>query len=523
MSKKHSQVPKKAIIYCRVSSDKQVREGNGLESQAQSCRNYAQRNNLEVIRSFKDEGISGAIADRLGINALIQFLERQQKKYIVIIDDISRLSRDTVIYLELNEKIKNAGGEIRYVRQNFDNTPSGKFTQTVMAASSQLERDQNTERVNSRMRARMEMGYWVFPKPPGYKFEKDLANGGKILVKDEPNASILKEALEGFASNRFQTQVDVQKFLNFKKFSPKGTPFKTVHRQQIKSWLENPLYAGLIEYPKWRIKRMKGQHEGLISEETHDLIKLKLRGKAQKPFVKEIAKDFPLRGWSLCPRCHKPYTGSWTKGRSQKYPYYRCDNKLCDLSPKSIPRDDLELRFTTELKAATPSQPLLDLTQAMVKDLYKKKIQERSGQIQEMEKNNRAIQNEIDTILDKIINTQSTTVQKKLEARIEELEQKRRDNSAEIAQMENTHIDFGTAFQKVIEVVSNPYKQWINGDLKQRRAICRLVFGQPVVMHPNMPLGTAHLSSTFRLLQDKNGGKSKMVGHPGLEPGTIRL
>ncbi len=367
----------------------------------------------------------------------------------------------------------------------------------------------------------MEMGYWVFPASPGYKFEKDSAGGGKILVWDKPNALIMKEALEGYANDRFQTQVDVQKFLNSKKFTPKkGRPFKIVHRQQVKSWLENPLYAGLIEYPKWGIKRSKGQHEGVISEETFNIIQLKLKGKAQKPFAKEIDKDFPLRGWALCPRCHKAYTGSWSTGRSKKYPYYRCDNKLCNLHPKSIGRDKLESRFIRELKTATPSQALIDLLHCIAKDLYDEKINARQQHIRELETSNRKIQDEIDTTLDKIIKTKSTTVQEKLEARVDELEQKKRDNRAEIAQMKNRHIDFGTAFEYVMKVVSNPYKQWVNGDLNRKRAVCRLVFARPVVMHPNIPLGTANLSLPFKCLRDTNGEKSQMVGHTGFEPVT---
>ena len=33
---------RKTVIYCRVSSDRQVREGHGLQGQEQRCRAYAQ-------------------------------------------------------------------------------------------------------------------------------------------------------------------------------------------------------------------------------------------------------------------------------------------------------------------------------------------------------------------------------------------------------------------------------------------------------------------------------------------------
>ena len=55
---------KDVIIYCRVSSQKQVREGNGLDSQEAKCRTWCKSRNLNVLRVFKEEGISGGRKDR---------------------------------------------------------------------------------------------------------------------------------------------------------------------------------------------------------------------------------------------------------------------------------------------------------------------------------------------------------------------------------------------------------------------------------------------------------------------------
>ncbi len=41
---------RKAVIYCRVSSPKQVKEGHGLQSQETRCREYAKHKGYKVIR-----------------------------------------------------------------------------------------------------------------------------------------------------------------------------------------------------------------------------------------------------------------------------------------------------------------------------------------------------------------------------------------------------------------------------------------------------------------------------------------
>lgn len=54
-----------ACALVRVSSEEQARGGYGLEFQEQDIRAYCARNNFELIRIFRDEGYSGATADRV--------------------------------------------------------------------------------------------------------------------------------------------------------------------------------------------------------------------------------------------------------------------------------------------------------------------------------------------------------------------------------------------------------------------------------------------------------------------------
>ena len=85
-----------AIIYCRVSSDRQVKEGHGLDGQELRCRKYAQDHGYEVAAVFRDEGVSGGIIDREGMQELLDFLDGRggEDQCVVIIDDISTVMDD---------------------------------------------------------------------------------------------------------------------------------------------------------------------------------------------------------------------------------------------------------------------------------------------------------------------------------------------------------------------------------------------------------------------------------------------
>ena len=51
---------KKAIGYVRVSSDKQVKEGGGLEVQKKAIIQFCEKQDIKLLDIFSDEGISGA-------------------------------------------------------------------------------------------------------------------------------------------------------------------------------------------------------------------------------------------------------------------------------------------------------------------------------------------------------------------------------------------------------------------------------------------------------------------------------
>src|SRR5262245_61888983 len=71
------------------------------------------------------------------------------------------------------------------------------------------------------MQARAARGYWVFCPPIGYRYER-VSGHGKLLVRHEPLATIVKQALEAYASGRLEPPSEVQRFLDDQPEWPKG-------------------------------------------------------------------------------------------------------------------------------------------------------------------------------------------------------------------------------------------------------------------------------------------------------------
>ena len=147
------------------------------------------------------------------MNSLLAYLRLVgSKEYVVVVDDISRFARDVATHATLRDKITASGTTIESPNQKFGEDAGGRFIETVLAAIAEHDRVKNAEQSHRRTIARLQMGFWVFQATIGYKYERAIG-GGKRLVLDEPLAGIVKAALDGFATGRFQTQAEVKRFL----------------------------------------------------------------------------------------------------------------------------------------------------------------------------------------------------------------------------------------------------------------------------------------------------------------------
>ncbi|MBX7149146.1 recombinase family protein [bacterium] len=500
----------KAVIYCRVSSDKQVREGHGLEGQEKSCRDFALSKGYQVIHVFRDEGVSGGITDRPGMQALLTFLENTTEEIVVVIDDIKRFARNVEGHFELKAAVYSRAARLESPSHRFEDTPEGKLVETVYAGVAEYERNSNRLQVVKRMKARMEMGYWVFEAPPGYKYIKDPVHG-KIIAPDEPKATIIREALEGFAKGRFLSQIDVQNYLNAKRFCHRGK-FRKVYLEQVKRILVRTLYAGVIERPEWGIERIQAKHQALITWAMFLKIQKKLKEQAKNPFRKDLDEDFPLRGFALCRCCQKPLTASWSKGRNRKYAFYRCNNKIgeCPEANKSHRKEVIETVFEQGLKKVIPSPQILALTKEITSEIYSNRLESMTQYSCEMEKKVAIKQNEIESIIDRITKTESPTVQKALEAKVDQLETERKEALVELEKLQTRRADFGTALDRVLEFMKNPHQIWVSGDFSQKQRVQRMVFARPIVIDPETGVGTAGLSLPFRVCAESDGQRFKI-------------
>ncbi len=137
-------------------------------------------------RNIYQEKVTGTKADRPELKRMLDMLREGD---VVIISDLTRISRSTKDLLDIIEKIKAKGASIRSLKDTWLDTtsdnPYNQFLLTVMSGLSQLERDlisQRTKEGLASARARGRNGGRPSKQNEKGEVVRALANSGMRIV-----------------------------------------------------------------------------------------------------------------------------------------------------------------------------------------------------------------------------------------------------------------------------------------------------------------------------------------------------
>ena len=510
----------KALIYCRVSSQRQVDEGNGLGSQEQRCRMYAKNKNYDIIEVFPDEAISGALFQRPAMQKLIAYLDsHQEEAFVVIFDDLSRFARDVKTHIQLKAELVSRGAKLECLNFNFDDSEESEFAELILAASNQYQRKSNRRQVIQKMKARMDKGYWPFMPPLGLINKKDPVHG-KILTPFEPYASILKKSIEKFRDGLLLTPEEVRFDLH-KEFEKLELPDRPA-LSSVQELLKNPLYAGYIEYTPWKVPFQKAKHEGFITPETFSLVQERLLSRS-KPWKRlDSRTDFPLRGFIICGSCEVIMTASWNKGRSARYPNYFCRTKGCIYNWKTISKYKIEPEFETVLIQSKPFEGYVDLMGDVIREQWDTRFESYLEYRNRIKSEVNEIDEEITSYLKRVPKTKDENLISMYEGEILGLRKKKVQIENNLKKHQYTKEEFGTASDKILSTIKDPMAMWKSDVYNDKRTIFFMYFEDKLRYDYEKGFGTASYTPILRLINEvgeaQNTPQKSSVEMSGSEP-----
>lgn len=163
----YTPVSKRAVLYVRVSTDKQE-----CENQKIALRDFARHKDLKIVWEYSDI-ISGKINTRPGFNKLFEDAHKHLFD-IVIFWDLSRFSRSGTLYtLQKLKELQNLNIDWLSYQEPHINS-AGQFKDiliSLMATISKMEREQISERTKAGLK-RLKLSGKTLGRPKGKKDKK---------------------------------------------------------------------------------------------------------------------------------------------------------------------------------------------------------------------------------------------------------------------------------------------------------------------------------------------------------------
>lgn len=245
----------RAVIYLRVSSEEQAKEGNGLEAQQDACMAYAERLGYTVAATTRDEGISGTagIEERPGLAAALGICTAG-KADVLLCYAADRLSRKVGLFDQLREVLIRAGVRFETVKEGQDFTRSESLLMgDIYAAFAAEERRRIAGRLYGGRRVRSKRdGMGSGPLPYGYVRLPD----GSIAI-DQHAAQIVCLLLSLRKEKTYQATADALNAAGYT--TPKDGKWTVGHVQGIER------HASLY-------RTGKRQWDGVVAEQTWPIV-----------------------------------------------------------------------------------------------------------------------------------------------------------------------------------------------------------------------------------------------------------
>jgi site-specific DNA recombinase len=294
---------KEAVIYARVSSKDQEREGYSIPAQRKTLLEYSPRNGFRIVREFVDVE-TAKCAGREQFGEMIAFLRNNPQCRAVIVEKTDRLYRNFRDYLTLED----LGVEIHLAKEgqiiNKDSKSQAKFMHGIQVLMARNYIDNLREEVCKGMREKAEQGIYPSRPPLGYRNNKLE----RTIEIDPEKAPIARKLFELYATGT-HSLASLRKAIA----AEYGRLYAKGHLQKT---LKNPFYTGLFV---WEGKTYQGTHTPLVSGQLFQAVQDVFQGHNRPKYGKH---QFAFSGMLNCAYDQCRITAEIKKSRYTYYPTF---------------------------------------------------------------------------------------------------------------------------------------------------------------------------------------------------------
>lgn len=303
-----------ALIYSRVSTDDQKREGVSLDEQVGTGRSYAAQPGWLIWREYQDvqTGTSATRPDYQAMLAEARALKAEKRRAAVIVKFQDRLGRNMLEALRAYVELGELGVEVHVT------SSGGVPTELEYGMRALIAQEESR---NTRRRVRSTLAYfaarqwhkpgslaWGYRLRPATAAERADGSPTNVLELDEQTAPYVRDAWERFAAGESMREVAIW---------AAGLPDaarggRNLGYNAVRKTLRAPVYVGRLgaydeDDPDGVLARPLGRWPALVDDETWRRCTTQRRVASKLP--RQASGDYPLTGLMRCSRCGSRMSG----------------------------------------------------------------------------------------------------------------------------------------------------------------------------------------------------------------------
>jgi site-specific DNA recombinase len=441
-----------AVVYARVSSKDQEREGFSIPAQLDLLRSYAAGRQLKIAEEFVDVETAKQ-AGRAAFGQMVTFARKHAGRLIVLVEKTDRLYRNLRDWVTIDE----LDAEIHLVKENVVLSPESrsheKFMHGIKVLMAKNYVENLGEETKKGMAAKAKQGIWPSFAPPGYR--NVVVSDGKRTIEPDPiDGPIITRLFDRFANGDTSIKMLAREFTTIRgrRFFP----------AQIHQALRKRIYTGDFDFDG---ATYKGAYTPLVSRETWERVQAILDGRNGNK-SQSWKRQFTLSGLVHCGNCGCLMVGELKKGR---YIYYHCTEGRGRCDDPYVREEKLVAAMASAVQQLVIKPETIEWLAATVADSDKTEAGAREQAVRQLNAERDRLQGRIDTMyLDRLDGRISAEF---FDEKSKAWREEQKQIDARLAQLATTGLRTAAEAVQMMKSVSDACAGFTEAEPPQKRAL----------------------------------------------------
>jgi DNA invertase Pin-like site-specific DNA recombinase len=443
----------RAVLYARVSSKDQEREGFSIPAQLKLLRQYAREHGLTITREFLDVETAKQTG-RTGFGEMLAFLRANPSCRTILVEKTDRLYRNIRDWVTVDD----LDIAVHFVKENAivskTSRSSEKFLHGIKVLMAKNYVDNLSEEVKKGMREKAEQGHWPSVAPVGY-----VNNLGTHRIEVDPiRGPLITTLFDLYATGDYSLKALVAKARTIGLTHPRSS--RPMLKAEIHRILQNPIYIGDF---RWLGKLHHGSHQPLVPRERFAAVQAML---SRKPRARYPKQRHAFMGLLTCALCGCTITAERKTG---KYTYYRCTGFHGRCGNTYVREEQLaDLLGAVVEQIQIPSE-IADWIAEGVRESQSDLKIARQQSLAQLTLRRRALQAKLDRGYDDYLEGRISDVFWRRKS--EEWESELTTVDAEVSRFSDPQAPYPATAERILELAKNAYFLYAQQDFAERRRL----------------------------------------------------